>query len=138
LSVSVVVPGNLSSERETHLLQLIRAAAGTDTTRGDVVVLESLDRLAGPVAMTNEAPPGPSDIEHPSLRQAATGIVPLSQSKTVIALATTLVMLIVVGIVALLSYRRQNGRLSNEAREELLADILSTLQANRTDGHTRI
>lgn len=137
LSVSVVVPGAMSAEREAHLLQLVRAAAGTDSVRGDTVVLESLDRISTPSAASNAEPvisqQGP---EKPTteVEKHSSSSVP---QKTLFVFVGVIILLMLALSVAVLVARRQQGTLSDAAREALLADILTALQSGR-DNRSRM
>jgi len=139
LSVSVVVPGEMTPERQARLLQLIRAAAGTDASRGDTVVLDSLDSVTAPVSNTNlGVSAAPEDEGHSVTQKPMVRSATWLQSKLVIAAVVVLGILMIAAIALLFAMRRQRGNLSVAARDELLSDILAALQSNRADGQSRI
>jgi len=140
LSVSVIVPGSLTAEREAHLLQLVRAAAGADVARGDVVVVESLERIGAPdVASTAAETTLGMDRSNTTVdnainknSHAAPEALPFTKLLWVFGVLFALIAIAVVVIM------RRQGRLSASAREDLLNDIVDALQNRRIDGQTRI
>jgi flagellar M-ring protein FliF len=56
LSIGVVVPGNLTPEKEARITALVRAAAGVSEARGDTIVVQPLQELSTGVAPGSPAP----------------------------------------------------------------------------------
>ena len=139
LSVSVVVPGDMTAERQTRLLQLIRAAAGTDAARGDTVVLDSLDSITAPASSANaEASSKPDDEDHSVVQKSVQRSATLFPPKLLVMIVVIFSILMSAVVALLVAMRRQRGNLSVAAREELLSDILAALQSNHAGGQTRI
>ena len=149
LSVSLIVPGTMTAERETRLQQLIRAAVGIDTTRGDTVVVESLERVAGgsisndvPAESVNASAWQSDDSIAPVDRSPADGVartgiaVPKFLSPLVALAIGAFLLLMVVAIIVRQS--RSGVRLSKQGREALLADIVATLESPRNETARRI
>ncbi|MES1190167.1 MAG: flagellar basal-body MS-ring/collar protein FliF [Steroidobacter sp.] len=143
LTISVIVPGSMTTDREAHLLELIKAAAGTDEKRGDVVVLDSLDRIASPdiaadevygrqMAVTNKKVE-PSD----AIKTVAHAALPTGKLSSMNVLLAAGLLLVVLAFAGVIVVRRQD-RLSTSDREKLLAEIVTALQTGRTDRQSRI
>ncbi len=47
ISVGVVVPGTLTPEKQQHITDLVRMAAGVNEQRGDAIVVQTLDQIGG-------------------------------------------------------------------------------------------
>lgn len=144
LSVSLIVPGEMTSEREARLQQLIRAAVGIDVTRGDTVVVDSLERVSGGPgsddAMTERT--GGTNWEdktapEPAASMDVTGDKLVMSKALWVSLAAGLVFLLV--LIAMMTRQSRTGvRLSEQGREALLADIVATLESPRAEATKRI
>jgi flagellar M-ring protein FliF len=140
LSIGVVVPGSLTPERESRLLQLVRVSAGIDAARGDTVIVDSLDRITGPNSSSSPAqansqpvPIDPaSDAGPNSLGAAKT----LSMRSLALAMVALLVALAAAMFVAL--WWRNSRELPASAKEKLLAEIVATLEGARSESVKRI
>lgn len=138
LSVGVIVPGPLTPERESRLLQLVRATVGIDTTRGDAVVVDSLDRIASPTNSIHGEPEVSATVDLSPPRND-TGLEDASAvSRSAFAVDAWVVFVGLLTVLLSLAaaaflWRRRNQALSPHAREALLADIVATLDGARSD-----
>lgn len=55
LSVGVVVPGDLSPEKQQRITDLVRVAAGINAERGDAIVVQPLDQLGARTTLSQES-----------------------------------------------------------------------------------
>jgi len=128
LSVGVIVPGAVDLATQNRIEDLVRVAAGINDTRGDMVVVQSLDGLGS--AVTDVAPVTPApESDAPAVAQpapVAAATVPWWHDVWLWGGAAAGIVLLVI-LVALL---RGSGRrrLSTEERAQLLADVRATLE----------
>jgi flagellar M-ring protein FliF len=126
LSVGVIVPGELTEEKQKRITDLARMAAGIDDSRGDAIVIQPLDQLGikaasaapttAPAQITPDIPPAPVSrgvSVQPVLGWIAVGIL---------AMATVLLAI----------FRRKPAAsarlpLSSQERQQLLLEIQRTL-----------
>jgi flagellar M-ring protein FliF len=129
LSVGVIVPGATDLATQNRIEDLVRVAAGINESRGDVVVVQSLDGLGSAAIEPAPAAPAPVEAEAPPPVLPAPMVAldaPWWSNVWLWAgVAATLVLLIVVGFVASGVSRR---RLSADERAQLLADVRASLE----------
>ncbi len=115
ISVGVVVPGALTTEKQQRITELVRMAAGINEQRGDAVVVQPLDQLGGrvPVAAISQQ----AQVVAAPLRVAAVPISAGSFGLAQVPVAGWMMAgLIAVLIVALVLIRRRRDGASR--REE--------------------
>jgi flagellar M-ring protein FliF len=126
LSVGVIVPGATDLATQGRIEDLVRVAAGINDSRGDLVVVQSLDGLGPDTAVVppavvavepvvEEKPmPAPAAVEAPWWNRwylwAGGGVL--------------LAGLLLIGLTS----RSRTGRLSSDERAQLLADVRSSLE----------
>jgi len=135
LSVGVIVPGELTEEKQKRITDLARMAAGIDDSRGDAIVIQPLDQLGikaaapttAPAQITPDIPPAPVSrgvSVQPVLGWIAVGIL---------AMATVLLAI----------FRRKPAAparvpLSSQERQQLLLEIQRTLSEGAPLSEARV
>jgi flagellar M-ring protein FliF len=128
LSVGVIVPGATDLAMQGRIEDLVRVAAGINDSRGDLVVVQSLDGL-GPDTAAMAPPavaavePGTDEVTPP----AAVAVIEASWWNRWYVWAGG--GLLFAGLLLLaLSGRSRPGRLSIDERAQLLADVRASLE----------
>jgi flagellar M-ring protein FliF len=129
LSIGVIVPGTPDIDAEERILDLVRVAAGINDERGDVVVVQRLDALGGDAALATPAVlPAPVEPKDAGISSPPTVAVTQPWWKGWYVWVSGGVLLLVLLIVAVRSLRgAESGRLSQEERARLLADVKASL-----------
>jgi flagellar M-ring protein FliF len=128
LSIGVIVPGATDLATQGRIEDLVRVAAGINDSRGDLVVVQSLDGL-GPdtVAIAPAAVVAPeASVEEVTPPAAAAAIVSPWWNRWYFW-AGAGVLLAAILLLALTG-RSRAGRLSNDERTRLLADVRASLE----------
>jgi len=139
LSVGVIVPNRVASEQQQHIRDLVRMAAGLDESRGDAIVVQSLEQMGG---LPEQAAGNGSLVADPSVpagealvsrgeRASGSG-----QSRGVL-LGVGSGALLLVGGLGLYLGRTQRvqraARLSDEERRRLLEELRKALGTGPID-----
>jgi len=128
LSVGVIVPGDTDRGAQERIEDLVRVAAGIDDSRGDVVVVQSIEGLGASVPDAPVAAP-PVESEIPlSAAPPVVAVVAQPWWKGWYVWAGGGLLLAALLLAALLRPREGSVRLSNEERARLLADVKSSLE----------
>jgi flagellar M-ring protein FliF len=127
LSVGVIVPGALDSGMQERIEDMVRVAAGINESRGDVVVVQTLDGIgsAGVSPLPETMAPAAAEdaASPPAAAVTAAPARPWWQAWYAWAAAAVVILL----IVALLLRGGGDGRLSEDERARLLADVKASL-----------
>jgi flagellar M-ring protein FliF len=127
LSVGVIVPGALDSGMQERIEDMVRVAAGINESRGDVVVVQTLDGIgsAGVSPLPETMAPAAAEdaASPPAAAVSAAPVRPWWQAWYAWAAAAVGILL----IVALLLRGGGDGRLSEDERARLLADVKASL-----------
>jgi len=127
LSVGVIVPGATDLAMQARIEDLVRVAAGINDSRGDLVVVQSLDGLGPDTAVM--APPAvvavEPDVEEAMPAAAAVAVAPWWNRWYLWAGAGVLFAAL---LLMALAGRNRAGRLSTDERAQLLADVRSSLE----------
>lgn len=148
ITIAVVVKQRLGADQLERVREIVALAGGVNRSRGDAIVVNSLDQLANPVAVIpgKQAVPEPEEAgDLAPQRRTAQG--PRSETERVPAvLGGLLALAIVLCGVMLLSRRRRRptepaiARLDTAARAELLAEVqrwVAAPDASRIMGQER-
>ena len=130
LNVGVIVPGELTDEKRSRISELVRVAAGIDSTRGDAVSVQPLAQIGGATASADAIPVEASDDE----TIAGKGEVPLATKpasvETTVALGAMAGLVIALfGALLFLHFGRRS--LSAREREELLNELRHSLNGKQ-------
>jgi flagellar M-ring protein FliF len=138
ISVGVVVPGDLSQEKQERITELVRMAAGINAQRGDAIVVQPLDQLGARVPDTPRAAEvdtpaaPPADAPEPALVRKG----PLAFPTQIPLMGAWLLAAIVLAAVLLLLARKrlasrlrpvEQTTLSVQDRQLLLLEIEKAL-----------
>ena len=128
LSVGVIVPGATDLTTQGRIEDLVRVAAGINDSRGDLVVVQSLDGL-GPDT-TAFAPPEVAavDVAPEAVTPPATAAVIVPPWWNRWYLWAGAGVLFAALLLIALTGRGRAGRLSTDERAQLLADVRSSLE----------
>jgi flagellar M-ring protein FliF len=151
ISIGVVVPGDMTPEKQQRITDLVRMAAGVNEQRGDAIVVQSLSQIGGRTSEDAKSAPEPAAAPGPVAREsvvpAPSIAVPLV--RTLRAAPTAFVLAgvgLVIGLlvsVSLVQRRRsrlsivspaERGRLSPADRQRLLVEIERTLSGQAALG----
>ena len=130
LSVGVIVPGATDAGTEEKIEDLVRVAAGINDERGDVVVVQSLDGLGGEIAIAAPAvaaTPVESAVAEASLPSTVAVTLPWWKGWYVWVGGGVLLVLLLI-IVLRGARPAESGRLSQDERARLLADVKASLE----------
>jgi flagellar M-ring protein FliF len=144
MSVGVIVPGDLDVEKQKHMTDLVRMAAGINDQRGDAIVVQALDQLR-------------SGTSSPAVEEPATDLAPATPPPAAASVKTgdrfafnarqalpwligAFVVLIIAlaGFASLRRVRQVPPALSKRERQTLLLEIRKTLEDNAPLGESRI
>jgi flagellar M-ring protein FliF len=128
LSVGVIVPGDTDLGAQERIEDLVRVAAGIDDSRGDVVVVRSIEGLGASVADAPVAPPAVESEGPVSVVLPAAAAVAQPWWKGWYVWAGGGLLLATLLLIAFMRPREGSVRLSNEERARLLADVKSSLE----------
>jgi len=119
MSVGVVVRGSLSPDKQQHIAQLVKMAAGLNEHRGDAVTVQALE-----VASAQPAPIAPPEDVKPAVPPAAVRAATI-QPWMPIPIAVAIVVMILVAAAFALRRRRapEPAPLSATDRENLLKEL---------------
>jgi flagellar M-ring protein FliF len=144
LSIGILVPGELSAEKQERITALVRAAAGVREGRGDTIVVQPIEELsahvpAAPAAASTAAPVPAVPVPQASVPSQAPKGSPMAWTNTTVWLP--LVLLVILAAAWL--YSRQSspeplrvaGPLSSEERQQLLLEIQEVLDGQGSPGH---
>lgn len=140
LSIGVVIPGDLTPEKQQRITDLVRMAAGFNEARGDAIVVQPLDQLGGakPLAARSDSAEVPAEesvapapatavARDPQLRLSASR---LPQAIWLVAVAAVVLIVLLLRrlSVPLLQHRPGAGApLSEAQRQQLLLEIRQSL-----------
>jgi flagellar M-ring protein FliF len=146
LSVGIVVPGDIASDEQQRITDLVRMAAGVNDQRGDAIVVQPLDQLgvrrAAPemdveqVGPTATSSAGAAEVGQ---RDWLTALVPDARYSILIALAA-IALLFVASARRRLTARARAAvprSLTPEERQNVLLEIEKALEASSTSSRTR-
>jgi flagellar M-ring protein FliF len=138
MSVGVIVPGDLSLEKQKHMTELVRMAAGINEQRGDAIVVQALDQLRSdavpvvaepaPENVPANAPPAPPAVMDKHLPSQAWQALPWLIGALVVLAA----------VASLRRFRRGPQTLSPRERQVLLLEIRRSLEENLPLGDSRV
>jgi flagellar M-ring protein FliF len=135
LSIGVVVPGDLSADKQQRIAELVRMAAGVSEQRGDAIVVQPLDQLnARPVAREAEHDePAPVMKQAPVATAQGWGVPGNSAAKSWVLAGALAAALLLVSFIARTARGRRfrsapPPRLSARERQALLLEIEKTLE----------
>ena len=143
LSIGVVVPGDLSADKQQRIADLVRVAAGVNEQRGDAIVVQPLDQLGSKVTQERDVeevvPPVLAAKVAPVANAWLAPFASGTNTWTFAALAGGALLLIV------FMQRQLRGRaragtppaLSTEQRQNLLLEIERTLETSAAAHGTR-
>jgi flagellar M-ring protein FliF len=126
LSIGVIVPGATDLPTQARIEDLVRVAAGLNESRGDVVVVQSLDGIgsAGAAALP-EVPAAPIEAPEADLPVPVARVAVPWWGHWYPWIGAGL-LLALISLFALLG--RKGGRLSADERARLLADVKASLE----------
>ncbi|HEX9474505.1 MAG TPA: flagellar basal-body MS-ring/collar protein FliF [Steroidobacteraceae bacterium] len=139
LSVGVIVPNRVASEQQQHIRDLVRMAAGLDESRGDAIVVQSLEQMGGlpEQAAGNGSlvadPSAPAGEALGSRGERASGS---GQSRAVLLGVGSGALLLVGGLGLYLGRTQRvqrTPRLSDEERRRLLEELRTALDTGSID-----
>lgn len=130
LNVGVIVPGELTDEKRSRISELVRVAAGIDSTRGDAVSVQPLSQIGGAAASADAVPVEASDDDAIVERAAAPVAIKHASVDTTVALGA-LVGLVIALFGAILFLRFGRRSLSAKEREQLLGELRHSLSTHR-------
>jgi flagellar M-ring protein FliF len=136
ISVGVIVPQSLNDDQLARLREIVAMAVGINAERGDALTVQPLSRIMtqGRQGTTSDTAPKESTAVPVTLgREIAREWRP---SRTQITEALSMVLLVVVGAVIVMVWRRTErrsleGRLSARERQQLLSEIKSWIEAEK-------
>ena len=126
LSVGVIVPGATDLAMQERIEDLVRVAAGINDSRGDLVVVQSLDGLGPDAAAIVPPAVVATEPEVEAVAPRAAAVVTPWWSRWYLWAGAG--VLIAVLLLIALTGRNRAGRLSNDERAQLLADVRSSLE----------
>jgi flagellar M-ring protein FliF len=129
LSIGVVVPGELSPERQKRVTDLVSMAAGINEQRGDAVVVLALDQVSARPAQAVEKAE-PTEAFALAEESAAPARVALSFREAFPWVVGGITLLIVLLAISFLGARARRGppkALTEREREALLLELQQTL-----------
>jgi len=136
MSIGVIVPGDLSLEKQKRITDLVRMAAGINEERGDAIVVQPLDQLGTGTAQTES----PAVIGEPASSGQAAPTPHLAASGTTFqwpAWASWAALLVALAILILMRRRRAvlldssaTNPLTHRQRQQLLLDIQRSLDSS--------
>ena len=135
VSVGVLLPRMLPSEKVQEIRQVLAMAVGLSAARGDEIAISAVDQFsaAAPGPATSNAPT-PELEGKPSLRLSQD--IENSATQKNVAIFAGLVVLVLIAMLSFALFRRQRRRsaqqLTPEARERVLTDIRSWLEHGGT------
>lgn len=130
LNVGVIVPGELSDEKRARISELVRVAAGIDTTRGDAISVQPLSQIGAVTAASDSMPVEADDDVAVSARVDAPADTKQTSVNTTVALgALAGVVIALLGAVLFMHFGRRS--LSAREREQLLEDLRHSLGGNQ-------
>ncbi|HET9207495.1 MAG TPA: flagellar basal-body MS-ring/collar protein FliF [Burkholderiaceae bacterium] len=126
LAVGVIVPGNFDQPTQARIAELVRVAAGLDEQRGDQVVVQSVDGWSAVSALPHEETPA---VEQAEPRAATPAVVAAVQAPWWTTWPAWVAAALLLGLLAMLALRGRGsaGRLSDDERAQLLADVRASL-----------
>jgi flagellar M-ring protein FliF len=144
LSVGVVVPGDLSPDKQQRIADLVRVAAGVNEQRGDAIVVQPLDQLSSKASQEHDVeeavPPVAAAKSAPVARAWSSPFISGTNTWIVAALAAGALLLFVLAQ-RLLQGRARHGVppvLSTEQRQNLLLEIERALETGAPAQGTRM
>jgi flagellar M-ring protein FliF len=130
LNVGVIVPGELTEEKRSRIAELVRVAAGIDSTRGDAVSVQPLSQIGGETAAPDlfvvEAADDAEAAAPARARQTIAIDTPVEATVAVGALIGLVIALL--GVILFLRFGRQS--VSAREREQLLEELRSSLNGH--------
>lgn len=130
LNVGVIVPGELTDEKRSRISELVRVAAGIDSTRGDAVSVQPLSQIGGATASADAVPVEASDAETITEQVDVPVATKQASVNTSVALGAMVGLVIaLLGAVLFLHFGRRS--LSAREREQLLGELRHSLSANQ-------
>jgi flagellar M-ring protein FliF len=144
MSVGVIVPGDLDVEKQKHMTDLVRMAAGINDQRGDAIVVQALDQLRS--GTSSPAVDEPTSDLAPAIPVPAAASVKTDERFAFNArealpwLIGAFVVLIVAlaGFASMRRVRQVPAALSKRERQALLLEIRKTLEDNAPLPESRI
>jgi flagellar M-ring protein FliF len=129
LNVGVIVPGELSDEKRSRISELVRVAAGIDTTRGDAVSVQPLTQIGAATAASESIPVETDDSVAASSKDVPADTKQTSVNTTVALGALVGLVIALLGAVLFMHFGRRS--LSAREREQLLEDLRHSLGGNQ-------
>jgi flagellar M-ring protein FliF len=129
LNVGVIVPGELSDEKRSRISELVRVAAGIDTTRGDAVSVQPLTQIGAATAASESVPVEADDSVAASSKNVPADTKQTSLNTTVALGALVGLVIALLGAVLFMHFGRRS--LSAREREQLLEDLRHSLGGNQ-------
>ncbi|MFC4312692.1 flagellar basal-body MS-ring/collar protein FliF [Steroidobacter flavus] len=126
LNVGVIVPGEVSDEKRARISELVRVAAGIDSTRGDAVSVQPLSQIGAAATASDAVPVEANDDAAVSARAAAPDDAKRTSINTTVALGA-LAGLVIALLAAVLFMHFGRRSLSAREREQLLEDLRHSL-----------
>jgi flagellar M-ring protein FliF len=133
LNVGVIVPGELTDEKRSRISELVRVAAGIDSTRGDAVSVQPLSQIGGTTAAADAVPVEASEGESIAAQVDAPVATKQASMDTTVALGA-LAGLVIALLAAVLFLRFGRRSLSAREREQLLSELRHSLNAQAVVG----
>jgi flagellar M-ring protein FliF len=141
LSVGVVVPGDLSPEKQKRVSDLVRMAAGINEQRGDAVVVLALDQVSTPAAPAIERSEAPDALAPQESAPVATRTGSLQSLRDLgpwaVVAGVVLLLLVLMRAIPALVRRGPPKALSQREREVLLLEIRKALDESEPLGPSR-
>jgi flagellar M-ring protein FliF len=142
MSVGVIVPGDLDAEKQKHMTDLVRMAAGINDQRGDAIVVQALDQLrSGAPAAVEEPVVNVAPVSPPATPSSVTDSRLTFQVRQALPWQIGALVLLVVALIAgasLRRVRRSPAALSAREREVLLLEIRKSLEEHAPLGESRL
>lgn len=130
LNVGVIVPGELTDEKRSRIAELVRVAAGIDSTRGDAVSVQPLSQIGGTTAAADAVPVEASEGESIAGQVDAPVATKQASVDTTVALGA-LAGLVIALLAAVVFLRFGRRSLSAREREQLLSELRHSLNATQ-------
>lgn len=130
LSVGVVVPRSIAQEQQTRIGDLVRMAAGIDESRGDALVIQSLDALGVSPAGNGATPTPAVEAEAAGSDESIAGSSTWQRptGRWLLLLAAIAAAVLLGAFVVRSPYLRPTSRMTADEKEQLLKQLRVLLQ----------